>query len=147
MGSLTLWVECSLKIRLKVLYPLESLISVILEWGLWVGSQEFVLILFLTDEFLQENIIWKTQHFGPQLLTEVIYMLRCSVVSDSILVWWCLERTSQFYVGVGLIVVRKHSGSCTGTEVTNVFRSGLSLGGIPEGYSDCTPGGFRGKQG
>ena len=29
----------------------------------------------------------------------------------------------------------------------NVFPSGLSLGGIPEGYSDCTPGGIRGKQG
>ena len=41
-----------------------------------------------------------------------------------------------FYVGVGLIVVRKYSGSCTGTQVTNVSHSGLSLGGIPEGYSD-----------
>ena len=53
-----------------------------------------------------------------------------------ILVWKCLERTSQFYVRVGLIVVRKYSGSCTGTQVTHVFPSGLSLGGIPEGYSD-----------
>ena len=53
-----------------------------------------------------------------------------------ILVWRCLERTSQFYVRVGLIVVRKYSGSCTGTQVTNVFPSSLSLGGIPEGYSD-----------
>ena len=35
----------------------------------------------------------------------------------------------------------------TGTQVTNVFPSDLSLGGIPEGYSDCTLGGFRGKQG
>ena len=25
--------------------------------------------------------------------------------------WWCLERTSKFYVPVGLIVVRKYSGS------------------------------------
>ena len=28
----------------------------------------------------------------------------------------------------------------------NVSPSGLSLGGIPEGYSDCTLGGIRGKQ-
>ena len=27
----------------------------------------------------------------------------------------------------------------------NVSSSGLSLGGIPEGYFDCTPGGIRGK--
>ena len=27
-------------------------------------------------------------------------------------------------------------GSCTGTQVTNVSPSSLSLGGIPEGYSD-----------
>ena len=54
-----------------------------------------------------------------------------------ILVWRCLERTSQFYVHVGLIVVRKYSGACTCTQVmTNVSPSGLSLGGIPEGYSD-----------
>ena len=44
-----------------------------------------------------------------------------------------MERTSQFYVCVGLIVVRKYSGLCTGTQVTNVFPSSLSLGGIPEG--------------
>ena len=41
-----------------------------------------------------------------------------------------------FYVRVGLIVVRKYSGSCTGTQVTNVSPNSLSLGGIPEGYSD-----------
>ena len=29
----------------------------------------------------------------------------------------------------------------------NVSPSGLSLGGIPEGYSDCTPGSIRGTQG
>ena len=29
----------------------------------------------------------------------------------------------------------------------NVSPSGLSLGGIPEGYSDCTPGSIRGMQG
>ena len=56
-----------------------------------------------------------------------------------------LERTSQFYVRVGLVVVRKYSESCTGTQVTNGAPSGLSLGGIPEGYSDCTPGGIRGN--
>ena len=32
-----------------------------------------------------------------------------------------------------------YSGSCIGTQVTNVSPSGLSLGGTPEGYSDCTP--------
>ena len=40
-----------------------------------------------------------------------------------------------------------YSGSCTGTQETNVSPSGLSLGGIPEGYSGCTLGGIRGKQG
>ena len=40
-----------------------------------------------------------------------------------------------------------YSGLCTGTEVMNVSPSGLSLGGIPEGYSDCTLGGIRGKKG
>ena len=39
-----------------------------------------------------------------------------------------------------LRVVHRHSGD-------TCFPSGLSLGGIPEGYSDCTPGGIRGKQG
>ena len=39
-----------------------------------------------------------------------------------------------------------YSGSCTGTQVTNVFPSGLSLGGSLKGYSDSTPGGMRGKQ-
>ena len=39
-----------------------------------------------------------------------------------------------------------YSGSCTGTQVMNVSPSILSLGGIPEGYSDCTLGGIRGKQ-
>ena len=50
-----------------------------------------------------------------------------------ILVWCCLERTSQFYVCISLIVVRKYSGLCTGTQVTNVSPSSLSFGGIPEG--------------
>ena len=31
--------------------------------------------------------------------------------------------------------------------MTNVAPNGLSLGGIPEGYSDCTPGGIKDKQG
>ena len=39
-----------------------------------------------------------------------------------------------------------YSGSCTGSQVMNVSPSGLSLGSILEGYSDCTPGGIRGKQ-
>ena len=40
-----------------------------------------------------------------------------------------------------------YSGLCTGTQVMNVSPSGLSLGGILEGYSDSTPGGIGGKQG
>ena len=47
-----------------------------------------------------------------------------------------LGKNISVYVRVGLIVVRKYSGSCTGTQVMNVSHSGLSLGGIPEGYSD-----------
>ena len=38
-----------------------------------------------------------------------------------------------------------YSGSCTGTQVMNIVPSGLSLGGIPEGYSDCTLGGIKGN--
>ena len=34
-----------------------------------------------------------------------------------------------------------------GTQMMNVSPRGLSLGGILEGYSDCTLGGIRGKQG
>ena len=30
-----------------------------------------------------------------------------------------------------------YSGLCRGTQVTNVSPSGLSLGGIPQGYSEC----------
>ena len=48
---------------------------------------------------------------------------------------------------IGLIVVRnilrvvhRHSGD-------ECFSQQFSLGGIPKGYSDCTPGGIRGKQG
>ena len=63
-----------------------------------------------------------------------------------ILVWRRLEGTSQFHVSFGLTVVRnilrvvdRHSGD-------ECVPSGLSLGGIPEGYSYCTPGGIRGKR-
>ena len=40
-----------------------------------------------------------------------------------------------------------YSGSCTGSQVTNVSHRGLILGGILEGYSDHTLSGIRGKQG
>ena len=36
-----------------------------------------------------------------------------------------------------------YSGSCTGTQVMNIIPSSLSMGGIPEGYSDCTLGGIE----
>ena len=54
------------------------------------------------------------------------------------LLYWCGNAWKEhlFYVRVGLIVVRTYSGSCTGTQVTNVSHSGFSLRGIPEGYSD-----------
>ena len=57
------------------------------------------------------------------------------------LLYWCGDAWKEylFYVRVGLIVVRKYSGSCKGTQVTNVSHSGFSLGGIPEGYSDSPP--------
>ena len=35
---------------------------------------------------------------------------------------------------------------CTGTWEKNVSPSSLSLGGIPESYSDCTLGGIRGRE-
>ena len=54
----------------------------------------------------------------------------------------------MFYVHFGLIVVRnilrvmhRHSGD------DNVSPNSLSLGGILEGYSYCTSGGIRVKQG
>ena len=47
-----------------------------------------------------------------------------------------------------LTVVRNiPPGSRTGTRETSVSPRGLNLGAILEGYSDCTPGGIRGKQG
>ena len=42
---------------------------------------------------------------------------------------------------------QEYTQGCAWALVTNVSPSGLGLGGIPEGYSDCTPGGIRGKQG
>ena len=35
---------------------------------------------------------------------------------------------------------------CIGTQENNVSPSGLSLGGILEGYSVCTPSGIRGDK-
>ena len=37
-----------------------------------------------------------------------------------------MEETFQFYVFISLIVVRIYSGSCIGTQVTNVSPSGLA---------------------
>ena len=42
-----------------------------------------------------------------------------------------------------LVWSRIYSGWCTGTQVTNVSPSGLTLGGILRGYSDCTLGGIK----
>ena len=58
------------------------------------------------------------------------------------LLYWCGDAWKEylFYVRVGRIVVRKYSGSCTGTQVTNVSPGSLSLGDIPEGYSDSSRG-------
>ena len=39
-----------------------------------------------------------------------------------------------------------YSGLYIGTQEDNVSPSGLSSGGILEGYSDCAPTGIRGKQ-
>ena len=58
------------------------------------------------------------------------------------LLHWCgdawKEHLSFMFVSV-LLWSGIYSGSCTGTQVTNVSPSSLSLGGTPEGYSDCTP--------
>ena len=51
------------------------------------------------------------------------------------LLYWCGDAWKE-HLSFMFMSVRKYSGSCTGTQVTNVFPSGLSLGGIPEGYSD-----------
>ena len=64
--------------------------------------------------------------------------------------YWCgdtwKEHLSFMFVMV-LLWSGIYSGLCPGTQVMNVSPSGLSLGSIAEGYSDCTPGGIRGKQG
>ena len=61
--------------------------------------------------------------------------------------WWCLEEHFSFMFILVLLRSGIYSGSCTGTQVTSVSPSSLSLGGILEGYSDCTLGGLRGKRG
>ena len=58
-----------------------------------------------------------------------------------------LGRNICFMLVSALLWSGIYSGLCTGTQVMNVSRSGLSLGGIPESYSDCTSGGIRGNQG
>ena len=64
--------------------------------------------------------------------------------------YWCgdawKERLSFMFIPV-LLWSGIYSGSCTSTQVMNISPSGLRLGGIPEGYSDSSPGGIRGKQG
>ena len=69
---------------------------------------------------------------------------------EEALIYWCgdtwREHLSFKFVQV-LLWPGMYSGWCTGTRVTNVRPSGLGLGGIPEGYSVCTPGGIRGKRG
>ena len=57
------------------------------------------------------------------------------------LLYWCgdawKEHLSFMFVSVLLWSGNTQGpGSCTGTQVTNVSPSSLSLGGIPEGYSD-----------
>ena len=44
---------------------------------------------------------------------------------------------------VALLWSGTYSGLCTGTQVTNISSSSLSLDGIPEGVSDSTLGGIR----
>ena len=72
------------------------------------------------------------------------------LVDQRRLLYWCGDawkgHFSFMFVSV-LLWSGIYSGSCTGTQVTNVSPSSLSLGGILEGYSDCTLGGIRGKQG
>ena len=53
--------------------------------------------------------------------------------------YWCgdawKEHLSFMFLSV-LLWSGVYSGSCTGTQVTNVSPNSLSLGGIPDGYSD-----------
>ena len=64
--------------------------------------------------------------------------------------YWCGDTWKE-HLGFMFILVLLwsgiYSGLCTGTQVMNVSPSGLSLGGIPESYSDCTSGSIRGNQG
>ena len=58
---------------------------------------------------------------------------------------WKEHLSFMFIIGLIVVknilrVVHKHSGE-------KCFPQQFSLGGILEGYSDCTPGGIRGKQG
>ena len=72
------------------------------------------------------------------------------LVNQRRLLYWCgdawKEHLSLKFVQV-LLQSGIYSGSCTDTQVTNVSPGGLSLGGIPEGYSDCILRGIRGKWG
>ena len=61
--------------------------------------------------------------------------------------WWAWKKHLSFMFISVLLWSGVYSGSCTGTQVMNVSPSGLSLGGIPEGYSDRTLDGIRGNQG
>ena len=64
--------------------------------------------------------------------------------------YWCGDAWKEhlsFMVASVLLWSGIHSGSFTGPQVTNISPSDLILGGIPEDYSDCTPGDIRGKQG
>ena len=63
-----------------------------------------------------------------------------------ILVWWCLKGTYQFYIHTGLIVVRNILRVMQRQEM-NVSPTGLSSGGILEGYSHRILGDIRGNQG
>ena len=64
--------------------------------------------------------------------------------------YWCGDAWKEHLSFIFILVLLWsgiYSGLCTGTQVMKGAPSGLSLGGIPEGYSDCTLGGIRGKQG
>ena len=66
------------------------------------------------------------------------------------LLYWCgdawKDHLSFMFISV-LLWSGVYSGSCIGTQVTNVSPSSLSLGSILEDYSNCILGGIRGKQG
>ena len=64
--------------------------------------------------------------------------------------YWCGDAWKEHISFIFILVLLGsgiYSGSCTGSQVKNVSPSGLSLGGILEGYSDFTLGGIRGKRG